>query len=80
MTYGVILLFFMTEYYSIVYICTTYSLSADERLGGLHVLAILSSAVMNTEAHVSFAIMVFSRYMPRRRTVVPECSSIFSVF
>ena len=30
-----------------------------------HVLAVLNSAVMNIVVHVSFQIMVFSRYIPR---------------
>ena len=37
--------------------------SVDEPLGCFHVLAIVKSA-MNTEVHVSFQIIVFSRYMP----------------
>ena len=31
----------------------------------LHVLAIVNSAAMNTEVHVSFSILVSSGYMPR---------------
>ena len=38
--------------------------SADGRLCGFHVLAIVNSAVMNTGVHVSFCIMVFSGYLP----------------
>ena len=34
-------------------------------LGCFHVLAIINSATVNTGVHVSFRIMVFSRYMPR---------------
>ena len=37
----------------------------DGHLGCFHVLAIVSSAAMNIGVHVSFGIMVFSRYMPR---------------
>ena len=33
-------------------------------LGYLHVLAILNSAAMNIGMHMSFQIMVLSRYMP----------------
>ena len=40
--------------------------SVDGHLGCLHVLAIINSAAMNTEVHVSFSILVSSRYMPRR--------------
>ena len=35
-------------------------------LGCLHVLAIVNSAAMNNEIHVSFSILVSSGYMPRR--------------
>ena len=38
--------------------------SVDGHLGCLHVLAILNSAVMNIGVHVSFSILVSSRYIP----------------
>ena len=41
--------------------------SVDRHLGGFHVLAIVNSAAVNTEVHLSFWIMVFSSYMPRSR-------------
>ena len=41
--------------------------SVDGHVGFLHVLAIVNSAVMNTEVHESFLIRVFSRYTPRSR-------------
>ena len=37
--------------------------SISERLGCLHVLAVVNSA-LNTKVHVSFQIRAFSRYMP----------------
>ena len=37
----------------------------DGRLGCFHVLAIVNSDAIIIEMHVSFRIMVFSRYMPR---------------
>ena len=37
--------------------------SDDGHLGCFHVMAIVSTAAMNTEVHVSFKIMVFSWYM-----------------
>ena len=47
-------------------ICTTSSLSIhDGHLGCFHVLAIVNSAAMNNEIHVSFSILVSSGYMPR---------------
>ena len=36
--------------------------SVDGHLGCVHVLAIVNSAAVNTRVHVSFLIMVFSRY------------------
>ena len=36
--------------------------SVDGLLGCFHVLAIVNSAAMNTEVHVSFQIMVFTGY------------------
>ena len=38
--------------------------SADGHLGCFHVLAIVSSAVINSGVHVSFLIRDFSRYSP----------------
>ena len=39
--------------------------SVDGHLGCFHVLAIVNSAAMNIEVHVSFSVLVSSRYMPR---------------
>ena len=36
----------------------------DGHLGYFHVLAIVNSAAMNTEIHVSFSVLVSSGYMP----------------
>ena len=52
--------------------------SVDGHLGCFHVLAIVNSAAMNTGVHVSFQIMVFSRYMPRNGIAGSCGSSIFS--
>ena len=46
-------------------------------LGCFHVLAIVNSAAMNIEGHVSFWIMVCSGYMPRNGTAGSYCSSVF---
>ena len=39
--------------------------SVDGHLDCFHVLAIVNSAAMNNDIHVSFSILVFSGYMPR---------------
>ena len=52
--------------------------SVDGHLDCFHVLAIVNSAAMNIEVHVSFRIMVFSRYMPRSGIAGSYGSSIFS--
>ena len=41
-----------------------YHIFFDGHLGCFPVLAIVNSAALNTEVHVSFKIMVFSEYMP----------------
>ena len=57
----------MAEQYSIVYIYHNFFIhsSVDGHLGCFHVLAIVNSAAMNSGIHVSFSILVSSRYMPR---------------
>ena len=45
-------------------ICFIHS-SFDGHLGCFHVLAIVNRAAMNIQLHVSFQIMIFSRYIPR---------------
>ena len=54
--------------------------SVNGHLGCFHVLAIVSSAAMNIGVHVSFRIMVFSGYMPRRGIAGSYGTSIFSFF
>ena len=39
--------------------------SVDGHLDCFHVLAIVNSAAVNNDIHVSFSILVFSGYMPR---------------
>ena len=52
--------------------------SVNGHLCCFHVLAIVNSAAMNIGVHVSFQIMVFSRYMPRSGIAGSYSSSIFS--
>ena len=52
--------------------------SVNGHLGCIHVLAIVNSAAVNIGVHVSFCIMVFSRYMPRSGIAGSYGSSVFS--
>ena len=52
--------------------------SVDGRLGCFHVTAIVNSAAVNIEVHVSFQIMVFFGYMPRGGIAGSNGSSVFS--
>ena len=52
--------------------------SVDGHLGCFHVLDMVNSAAVNTEVHVSFQIMIFSRYMPRSGIARSYGSFIFS--
>ena len=58
---------FMAEKYSIVYMYHSFFIhsSADGYLGCFYVLTIVNSAATNIGVHVSFSVLVFSRYMPR---------------
>ena len=42
------------------------SIHVDGHLDCFHVLPSVNGAAVNNEAHVSFELRVFSRYMPRR--------------
>ena len=52
--------------------------SVDGHLGCFHVLAIVNSAAVNIGVHVSFLIIVLSRYMPRSGIAGSYGNSIFS--
>ena len=60
-----------------VYCVFTHS-SLDGHLGRLQVLAVVSSAAENIRVHVSFWIIVLSRYIPRRGIAGSYGSSMFS--
>ena len=69
----------MAEWYSTVslhYIFFTHS-SVDGLLGCFHVLTVVNSADVNTGVHVSFWIILFTRYMPRRGIAGSYGNSIF---
>ena len=48
-----------------------YHSSVCGHLDCFHVLAIVNSAAVNNDIHVSFSILVFSGYMPRSGTAGP---------
>ena len=52
--------------------------SVDRHTGCSHVLAIVNSAAMNIEVHVSFQIIVFSGHMPSSGIAGSYGNSIFS--
>ena len=57
---------------------TSIHSSIDGHLDCFHVLAMVNSVVMNNEVHVSFQIMVLSKYTPRNEIVGSYGTSIFS--
>ena len=70
----------MVEQYSTVYMYHNFiHSSVDGHLGCFHVLAIVNSAAINNEIHVSLSILVSSGYMPRSGTAgsyggfIPSC-------
>ena len=60
--------------------------SIDGHLGCFHVLAIENSAAMNNGIHVSFSVLVSSRYMPRSGIAgsyggfIPSFKGIYTIF
>ena len=77
---GIILFFFITGWYSMVYIYHVFLIhsSVNRHLGCSHVLAIVNSAAVNMWVHVSFSRKVLSRYVPKSRIAGSYGSSIFS--
>ena len=55
-------------------------LSADEHLGGFHVLDIVNSATTNIGVHVSLSILFFSMGMPSSGTAGSYGRSVFNFF
>ena len=66
--------------YTFIYTSLSISLLMDiGHLGCFHVLAIVNRAAMNIQVHVSFHIIIFSRYIPRNgiaRSYGSTCKSI----
>ena len=54
--------------------------SVDGHLGCFHVLAIVNSTAVNNGIHVSFSILVSSRYMPRSGILLGHMVVLFLVF
>ena len=61
-TSGFILFFYMAEWYSILYMYHIFLIhsSVNGHLCCFHVLAVVNSALMNTQVHVSFSMKVLS--------------------
>ena len=62
---GVILFFFMAEWYSVVYIYILIYSSVNVNFSCFQVLTIVNSAAMNIRVHVSFSRKILCRYMPK---------------
>jgi len=70
--------FFFYVIFPCIYVRHLLYSSVDWHLGCCYGLAVVNSAAKNIGVHVSFWIMVFSRYMPRSKAAVSYGSSIFS--
>uniref|UniRef100_A0A8D1KIY1 Uncharacterized protein n=1 Tax=Sus scrofa TaxID=9823 RepID=A0A8D1KIY1_PIG len=77
---GIISFFFMAESYSIVYIYHIFLIqsSVEGYLGCFQVLAIVNSAAVNVQVHVSFSRKVLSRCMSKSGVVGSYGSSTYS--
>ena len=77
----IILFFLWLSQYSFVYVYHIFFIhySVNGHLVCLHVLALVISTVVNIGMHISFQIIVFSRFMPRSKIAGSYVSSIFSL-
>ena len=77
---GLISFFLATELYSIVYMYHIFFIHSpvNGHLGRFHVLAIVNSAAINIEVHVSFQAIFFPGYMPRSGFACSSSNPIFS--
>ena len=77
---NIILFFFVTEQYSFVYMYFIFFLhsSINGQLRCFCVSAIVNGVAMSVGVHVSFGIIVLSRYMPRSGIVGSSGNSFFS--
>ena len=75
---GIILLFFKTEQYSIVYVYHVFFIHSSI-YGHVGCLTVLAFATVNIGVHISFWIMVFSEYVPRSG-LLDHMVALFSVF
>ena len=66
------------EYYSYINNIFFIYPSVDGHLGCFHILVIVNSALMNIRLHVSFPVMVFSRYLPRSTPTGSYATSVFN--
>ena len=71
------LFFYGRVIFHYVYVPHLLNPLVNEHLGYFHVLAIMNSAVMNIGVHVSFWIVVLSRYLPGSGIAGSYGSSIF---
>ena len=66
------------HYFVLYYSWIIFHCIFDGHLGCFHVQAIVKCATVNTRIHVSFQIMVFSRYLPKDGIVMSYGTFIFS--
>ena len=65
-------------YVSVYTLHFLYPYICQYTLGFFHVLAIVSSAAIDIQMHVSFQIIVLSEYMPRNEITVSYGNSVFN--